>query len=94
MEAMHGWRNITFNFYWKLDLAFNHVKPKDWYFVLDLVQLRTGLGCVKLTNLYWTPLQHSELTGAELLGGRLAQVAVNLAQPAVGLTQQAVNLAQ
>ena len=28
----------------ELDLAFNYVKPKDWYFVLDLVQFRTGLG--------------------------------------------------
>ena len=26
------------------DLAFNNVKPKDWYFVLDLVRFRTGLG--------------------------------------------------
>ena len=28
----------------KLDLAFNNVKPKDWYFVFDLVRFRTGLG--------------------------------------------------
>ena len=27
-----------------LDLAFNNVKPKDWYFVLDLVRFRTELG--------------------------------------------------
>ena len=32
----------------KLDLAFNNVKPKDWYFVLDLVQFRTGLGNERL----------------------------------------------
>ena len=32
----------------KLDLAFNNVKPKDWYFVLDLVQFRTGLGYERL----------------------------------------------
>ena len=30
--------------------AFNNVKPKDWYFVLDQVQFRTGLGCVRLIN--------------------------------------------
>ena len=29
----------------KLDLAFNNVKPKDWYFVLDEVRFRTELGC-------------------------------------------------
>ena len=34
----------------KLDLAFNNVKPKDWYFVLDSVRVRTELGCVRLTN--------------------------------------------
>ena len=34
----------------KLDLAFNNVKPKDWYFVLDLVRFRTGIGCVRLTK--------------------------------------------
>ena len=28
--------------------AFINVKPKDWYFVLDLVQFRTGLGCVRI----------------------------------------------
>ena len=28
----------------KLDLAFKNVKPKDWYFVIDLGQLRTDLG--------------------------------------------------
>ena len=28
----------------ELDLAFNNVKPKNWYFVLDLVCIRTGLG--------------------------------------------------
>ena len=28
----------------KLDLAINNVNPKDWYFVLDEVQFRTGLG--------------------------------------------------
>ena len=28
-------------------LALNNVKPKDWYFVVDLVRFRTGLG---LTN--------------------------------------------
>ena len=32
----------------QLDLAFNNVKRKDWYFVLDLV-FRTELGCVRLT---------------------------------------------
>ena len=32
----------------KLDLAFNNVKPKDWFFFLDLVQFRTG--CVILIN--------------------------------------------
>ena len=32
----------------KLDLAFNNVKPKDWYFVLDLVRFRTGLGYERL----------------------------------------------
>ena len=34
----------------KLDLAFNNVKPNDWYFVLDLVRVRTELGCVRLTR--------------------------------------------
>ena len=34
----------------QLDLVFNNVKPNDWYFVLDLVQVRTKLGCVRLTN--------------------------------------------
>ena len=28
----------------QLDLAFNNVKPKDWYLVLDLVRFRTELG--------------------------------------------------
>ena len=38
----------------KLDLAFNNVKPKDWYFVLDKVQFRTDLGCVRLKNqIFW-----------------------------------------
>ena len=38
----------------KLDLAFNNVKPNDWYFVLDLVRVRTELGCVRLTNqIFW-----------------------------------------
>ena len=32
---------------YKLDLAFNNVKPKDWYFVLDQVRIRTGLRCVR-----------------------------------------------
>ena len=35
-EMSQGWAT-------KLDLAFNNVKPKDWYFVLDLVRFRTGL---------------------------------------------------
>ena len=35
---------------YKLDLAFNNVKPKDCYFVLDLAQVWTELGCVRLTN--------------------------------------------
>ena len=34
----------------QLDLAFNNVKPKDRYFVLDKVQVRTELGCERLTN--------------------------------------------
>ena len=34
----------------ELNLAFNNVKPKDWYFVLTLVQFRTELGCVRPTN--------------------------------------------
>ena len=39
---------------YKLDLAFNNLKPKDWYFVLDYVRFRTELGCVRLTNLnFW-----------------------------------------
>ena len=38
---------------YKLDLVFNNVKPNDWYFVLDLVQVRTELGCVRLTNRYY-----------------------------------------
>ena len=29
-------------------MVFNNVKPKDWYFVLDLVQFRTGLGYERL----------------------------------------------
>ena len=37
-------------FFVRLDLAFNNVKPNDWYFVLDLVRVRTELGCVRLTN--------------------------------------------
>ena len=32
----------------KLDLAFNNVKPKDWYYVLDWVRFRTELRCVRL----------------------------------------------
>ena len=28
----------------KLDLAFNNVKPKDWYFILDKVHFMTELG--------------------------------------------------
>ena len=28
----------------KLDLAFNNVKPKDWYFVIYYVLFRTELG--------------------------------------------------
>ena len=35
-----------------LDLAFNNVKLKDWYFVLDLVQFRTGLG-YKHSFMWW-----------------------------------------
>ena len=31
--------------------AFNNIKPKDWYFVLDQVQLRTGLECVRLKKI-------------------------------------------
>ena len=34
----------------KLELAFNNVEPKDRYFVLDLVQFRTELGYVRITN--------------------------------------------
>ena len=34
----------------QLDLAFNNVKPMDWYFVLDLVRFRTGLGYARKTN--------------------------------------------
>ena len=30
----------------KLDLAYNTVKPKDWYFVLDWVRFRTELGLI------------------------------------------------
>ena len=47
-----------------LDLAFNNVKPKDWYFVLDEVQFRTGLGLglaqldVKLTQLWHSHMAH------------------------------------
>ena len=43
----------------KLDLAFNNVKPKDWYFVFDLVQLRTGLGCIRLTNQISSPCRNT-----------------------------------
>ena len=32
------------------DLAFNNVKPKDWYFVLDLVQDRIRM-CIKANKL-------------------------------------------
>ena len=32
-------------------LKFNNVKLKDWYFVFDEVQFRTGLGCVKLNHI-------------------------------------------
>ena len=45
--ALKRYSTIKYN---KLDLAFNNVKPKDWYFVLDLVQFRIELGCVRLTN--------------------------------------------
>ena len=31
---------------YELDLAFNNVKPKDWYFALDKVRFRTELGWV------------------------------------------------
>ena len=37
-------------FFVRLDLAFNNVKPNDWYFVLDLVRVRTELGYVCKTN--------------------------------------------
>ena len=37
----------------ELDLTFNNVKPKDWYFVLDLVQFRTILGCVRLITIFF-----------------------------------------
>ena len=30
--------------------VFNNVKPKDWYFVLVKVRIRTELGFVRLTN--------------------------------------------
>ena len=60
----------------KLDLAFNNVKPKDWYFVFDLVRFRTGLGCVRLTNqnyiLAWNmmpPLGTWLLSLLEVVGG-------------------------
>ena len=43
----------------KLDLAFNNVKPKDWYFVIDLVQLRKGSGCVTLRG--WSIKLNSRL---------------------------------
>ena len=33
-----------------VDLVFNNVKPKDWYFDHDQVQFRTELECVRLTN--------------------------------------------
>ena len=32
----------------KLDLAFNNIKPKDWYFVLHWVRFRTGFGYERL----------------------------------------------
>ena len=32
----------------KLDLAFNNVKPKDWYFVLDMVSEQTAI--------WWWPM--------------------------------------
>ena len=38
----------TVNINFELDLAFNNVKPMDWYFVLDKVRFRTGLGRVRL----------------------------------------------
>ena len=47
--------STSFDLKEKLDLAFNNVKPKDWYFVFDLVQLRTGLECVRLTNQISSP---------------------------------------
>ena len=69
--------------------------------ILSLIRINSGqLGYVKLTNLNWTPLQHSEVIGAYIWTIRLAQPAVNLtqlaglAQMAVDLGQLAVNLAQ
>ena len=32
---------LGFDKNFKLDLAFNNVNPKDWYFVLDYVYYRT-----------------------------------------------------
>ena len=54
----------------KLDLAFNNVKPKDWYFVLDYVRFRTELGCVRLTNqkkIGWMDQRHHSWYLATLL---------------------------
>ena len=33
-----------------LDLAFNNVKPKDWYFVLDYVRFSTELGSARTSS--------------------------------------------
>ena len=30
-----NWKKVEMGKYFQLDLAFNNVKPKDWYFVLD-----------------------------------------------------------
>ena len=47
---MSIWLNFSQPFLDQTRPAFNNVKPKDWYFFLDKVRLRTGLGWVRLTN--------------------------------------------
>ena len=52
----------------KLDLAYNTVKPKEWYFVLDWVRFRTELACVRLTNqIFWLDGSKGIILGTQSL---------------------------
>ena len=42
----HRWESVSDNYLY--DFNCNNVKPKDWYFVLNLVRFRTGFGSERL----------------------------------------------